>query len=208
MKKILICEDHSIVVEGLRMLLQGNENYTIVAVTQHGEEVYNLIQEHQPDILLLDLNLPGIDGFKILEQVRKINQQIKVLILTMYHDAFLIDRAKELKVNAYLLKNVDNSELLQSLELVYEQEFYISSGVNTIQHNPELSRDSFSDKVKLTNREWEIIKLIVEGKSNQEIADILFVSPHTIMTHKKNIFKKLKINSTTELVRLVYEQKI
>ena len=208
MKKILICEAHSIVVEGLRMLLQGNENYTIVAVTQHGEEVYNLIQEHQPDILLLDLNLPGIDGFKILEQVRKINQQIKVLILTMYHDAFLIDRAKELKANAYLLKNVDNSELLQSLELVYEQEFYISSGVNTIQHNPELSRDSFSDKVKLTNREWEIIKLIVEGKSNQEIADILFVSPHTIMTHKKNIFKKLKINSTTELVRLVYEQKI
>lgn len=204
-KKIVICEDHEIVVDGIEMLLANTPEYAIVGHTKREDELHQLITEKNPDIILLDLNLGKVDGFHILEGIRKKNTQVKVIIFTMYENEFLIDKARLLKANGYLLKDTINGELKEALAGVYREEFFLHETLRKRKSDNEKMRDEFVERMKLTKRETEIICLVAQGKQNEEISLLLFLSIHTVKTHRKNIFKKLNIISVADLVRFAFE---
>ena len=204
-KKIIICEDHEIVVDGIEMLLANAPQYTIVGHSRKETELQQLIAEKNPDIILLDLNLGKEDGFHILEGIRKKNANIKVIIFTMYDNQFLIEKARLLKANGYLLKDTINGELKEALAGVYQQEFFLHDNLLKRRTEHDLARDTFVERMQLTKRETEIICLVAKGKQNEEIAELLFLSFHTVKTHRKNILKKLNITGTADLVRFAFE---
>ncbi len=207
-KSVVICEDHAIVYTGLKLLLDQSDNFELTGHAKTGEELLPLLRETIPDILILDLNLPDIDGFSLLHEVRKINKRILVIILTMYQDAHLIQKAQDEGANAYLLKNASNDELLHALKNLESDGFYLSRELNQEEMNKDLFKDEFTQKMKLTKREIEIIRLLSMGKTSHQASTVLSISPHTVDTHRKNIFRKLKINNIADLVRFAHDTKI
>ena len=208
LKKIVICEDHRIVYDGLELLLKQSKEFVLVGYAQIGKELPTLLTKAKPDVLILDLNLPDIDGFALLRDIRTTNQDLKVIILTMYHDGFLIEKAKNEGANAYLLKNSSNEELLSALRGVEAGEFFVTDIIQEEIERKKVYRDRFAQKMKLTRREIEVIQRLARGFNTAEIADQLFLSPHTIETHRKNIFRKLEINSIADLVRFAHDNGI
>ena len=204
-KKVVICEDHEIVVDGIEMLLANSLQYTIVGHARKETDLQQLIAEKNPDIVLLDLNLGKEDGFHILQSIRKKNANIKVIIFTMYDNQFLIEKARLLKANGYLLKDTINGELKEALAGVYQQEFFLHESLLKRRTEHDLTRDTFVERKQLPKRETEIICLVAKGKQNEEIAELLFLSLHTVKTHRKNILKKLNITNTADLVRFAFE---
>lgn len=206
MPKIVICEDHDVVVEGIKLMLHSEAEFSVHGHAHSLEELLPLLANIQPDILLLDLNLKKQDGFAILEEVRSHYPLLKILILTMYEEFFLIEKARKLKANGYLLKNTSNSELRASLHHVMAaKDFYLPSNLIAQRTNHEQQRDEFVNKMHLTGREIEIIKLIAQGKPAKEIANQLFLSLHTVDTHRRNILTKLKLKNIADLVRFAFE---
>lgn len=207
-KRILVCEDHTLIIKGLELLFNESPDYELVGKTELGSQLLPLLERTYPDILLLDLNLNDTDGFTLLDEIRKTNVSLKIIILTMYQDDSLIQRAQKQGANGYLQKNISNEELLFALACVYQQHFYLSQALQKERDDKLLFRDSFVNKMKLTRRELELIPLFAKGKSSQQIATELFLSVHTIDTHRKNILKKLRINSLVELVNFSHENKL
>jgi DNA-binding NarL/FixJ family response regulator len=208
LKKIVICEDHRIVYDGLELLLKQSKEFVLMGYAPQGKDLPPLLAKTQPDVIILDLNLPDIDGFALLREIRKSDQQVKVIILTMYHDGFLIEKAKNEGANAYLLKNSSNEELLSALRDVEAGGFFVTNTIQEEMERKKVYRDRFAQKMKLTRREVEVIQRLARGFNTQEIADQLFLSPHTIETHRKNIFRKLEINSIADLVRFAHDNGI
>lgn len=196
------------VLNGLQHTLGQIDRFNIVALTKRGDDLIRAIHQHNPEIVLLDLNLPDQNGFTILEQIRKSNDYSKIIIFTSYEDDSLIEKARKLKANAYLLKDAEDEELISTLDRVEIGKFLTGKFHERKERDKKVFKEQFIGKVKLTNREIDIINEIMKGKSTNAIADSLFLSPHTIETHRKNIFRKLEVNSTVELVNLVHEKGI
>ncbi len=152
--------------------------------------------------------MPGKDGLEVLNEIRILDKETKVIILTMYNDDILAQKIKESGGNAYLLKSLDRYELFDCIENIYTKDFVIGKSVTKSKKMNPIFNDSFFDKYKLTKRETEIVKLIVEGQTSRQICNNLFISLNTVETHRKNIFKKLKIKSLSELIHFAYEHKI
>ncbi len=207
-RKVIICEDHEIVYTGLELLLEKSANYLLTGHAQNGKQLVPLIKEQNPDILILDLNLPDTDGFTLLKSIREFNKKICVVILTMYQDEFLLERAQAEGANAYLLKNAANDELLRALDAVHIDTFYVTRQLKEELAKKKLFLDKFSQKMKLTRREMEIIRVLSMGKTSDQASIELFISPHTVDTHRKNIFRKLEINNISALVKFAHDNKI
>lgn len=207
-KKVIICEDHAIVYAGLKLLLDQSPRYELTGYTQKGAELIPLIKEHHPDILILDLNLPDTDGFTLLKSIRQFNSTLRIIILTMYQDEHLVERARQEGANAYLLKNASNEELLNTLNNLDQLEFYITRELEQEMDRKKLFQDAFAQKMKLTKREIEIIRLLASGKSSPQVSTELSISAYTVDTHRKNIFRKLEINNIADLVRFAHDNKI
>lgn len=205
---VVICEDHEIVYTGLKLILDQSDDFEIVGHAQNGQELLPLLAQSNAHILILDLNLPDTDGFTLLKSVRELNKNIFVIILTMYHEQHLIQRAKDEGANAYLLKNASNEELLEALRQVNHKTFFVTRELQTEGEHQEIFKDEFSQKMKLTRREIEIIRLLAMGNTSQQASVALTISPHTVDTHRKNIFRKLKINNIADLVRFAHDTKI
>jgi two-component system nitrate/nitrite response regulator NarL len=207
-RKVIICEDHEIVYTGLKLILEQSVNYVLSGHAQNGKELLPLLNEQSPDILILDLNLPDTDGFTLLRQVREFDKKICIVILTMYQDEHLVDRAHEEGANAYLLKNAANEELLRALDTINHDTFYVTRQLKEELAKKKLFHDTFTQRMKLTRREVEIIRLLSLGMTSEQASVELSISPHTIDTHRKNIFRKLEINNLAALVRFAYDNKI
>lgn len=204
--KIVICEDHDVVVEGVKLMLAHQEQFVLCGHARNKQDLLPLLEKEKPEVLLLDLNLKKQDGFSILEDVKPRYPNLKVVILTMYEEPFLIDKARKLKANGYLLKNSANGELHKALShVITSDEFYLPPGLIKQKQENEIYRDEFIEKMHLTAREVEIIRLVVEGKSAKEIADQLFLSLHTVDTHRRNVLVKLKLKNIADLVRFAFE---
>ncbi|MBX2897186.1 MAG: response regulator transcription factor [Cyclobacteriaceae bacterium] len=206
--KVFLCDDHKIIADGFALLFDRHPQFELVGYTHRGKELLQKIKELNPDILLLDLNLEDTDGLSLLQQIREINSTIKILILTMYQDAFLITQAQKYGANGYLEKSVSGKELIEALNLVAGGNFYLSKRLLFKSEKRNLYRDQFVNKMKLTKREIEIIPYLASGASNSQISEKLFVSPFTIDTHRKNIFRKLEINNIVELVNFAHANNI
>jgi DNA-binding NarL/FixJ family response regulator len=205
MLRVLIADDHLLFASGLRALLDGEQDFEVVGVVHEGTRILHEVQKTKPDVLLLDLNLPGRNGLEVLEELPEYAIP-KVYIVTMYNDDQMIEQVRRLGASGYFLKNSDEQEILEVLSGQVE-EFYIT---RSQQKRPEIksaveTTDSFEKIGQLTRREKEILKHIVQGKSSPEIGQLINISSTTVDTHRKNMMRKLDLNKISELISYAYK---
>ncbi len=209
-KKIIICEDHQIVVDGLRSIFKNSKKYCVVDYVKDATDLYRSLKKHTPDILLLDLNLPGKNGLEILKDLKKYEESIKVIILTMYNTESIIKEVIKNGAKGFLLKNCSTDDLMEALTHIYKSdEFYLGVGVKRVSKLALLEmEDNFYKQIKITKREKEIIYELIQGLKVPQIAEKLIISTFTVETHKKNIFRKLGIKSSIDLLKFANENQL
>ena len=209
---IIIADDHQLFVESLRMLLQHPPEYKInmLAVAYTGDELIHLLENKKPDLLLLDINIPSKSGLEVLPFIKKSHKAMRVLALTMYDDPKIIKSAFDGGVDGYLLKNCTKDELLEAIRCVMSGEIYIGKGVSVGNHrsNNQDFEDVFRKKFQLTKREVEVLQLITQARNNGSIAKELYISEQTAAVHRKNIMRKIGVNSTAALIRTAYDNQL
>jgi two-component system nitrate/nitrite response regulator NarL len=215
--RLLIADDHRLYVETLVIALQHQNSIPvkILGTVHNGEELLNTLQDHSPDIILLDLNMPILNGLEVIPLIRADYPGLKILVVTKYRDPKFVKECLQIHgVSGYILKTSSLSELLDGIYQVNDGHSYISKGLQIypkeINEEDEISPfdETFLAKYNLTRRELEILGLIAHAKSNSEIADGLFISPQTVGAHRKNIMRKLNISSTAGLVRFAIENQL
>lgn len=197
--KVLIVEDQRLCVAALRKVFEDLEHISLVAHLESGSELRKKLVELRPDVLILDLNLPGKHGLEILKEIRPLHPEMVIVILTMHEEQLFIDRAMEYGANAFLSKKVDLDELECVLHLSCTDAFYLGKYL----HSEKRTKFPL-----VTSREMEVIRLIAEGKSSSQISELLFISRETVKTHRKNIFRKLNLKKASELVKYAYKHQI
>jgi two-component system, NarL family, invasion response regulator UvrY len=206
--KILICDDHKIVREGLMQILQQLHGVTLTKEARDGNEVDILLKKDFFDVILLDISLPGKSGLEVLESVKAKWSSINVLILSMYPQEQYAIRAFKLGASGYLTKDASSEELLSAVKQVSEGGKYISQSLAKIIAR-HLNKDSFNQKHEmLSDREFEIMIKLANGKSLQEIGNELYISSKTVCTYRSRIMKKMKFNKNTELTKYSMENNL
>lgn len=198
-KSVFICEDHQIVIDGVTRVLSNSGLYEPIHAFKSVSMLLGALEKHVPDILILDLNLPDRNGIELLPEIKTTYPELSVLILTMHSDALIARKVKDLGADGYLLKDFGEKELLLALRKITSGEYYTSPVLNQTTHVESDNRAFF-----LTTREKEIISLTALGKSSTEIGDAIHISPHTVNTHRRNIYKKLGISNMKELVTFAH----
>ncbi|HLO79430.1 MAG TPA: response regulator transcription factor [Chitinophagaceae bacterium] len=204
---MIIADDHKIFIDGLKLLLKDEPDMKILAVAGNGKELMDMLPTFNPDIVLLDINMPVINGLETGRMIKQTYPQIKFMVLSTYNDEHLIEKARQYGANAYVLKTANKDELLKNIRCVYKGGscFPERSSLSKSEFD---SRDQFLKQFDLTKRELEILRLIRKDYSNQQIADELFLSVYTVQTHRKNIMSKLNINTSTALMKFILENNV
>jgi DNA-binding NarL/FixJ family response regulator len=206
-KKILLCEDHQIVIDGLLSIFKNRNDYCIVDYVKNGNDVISLVESSVPDIILLDINLPEKNGLILLKEIKNKSPKTKIIVLTMYNKESVVNEVVKQGADGFLLKNCSTKELFYALDFVFKSNtFYRGEGV--AKESPLLEDDEFYKKIKITNREKEIILELIRGLSVPQVSNKLHISTHTVETHKKNIFKKLNIHNSIDLVKFANENNL
>lgn len=198
--KVLIADDHSLVRAGVRLLIEGLEGIDVVGETGDGNEIPILIQKNEPDIVLLDISMPGVNSLDFCKRLISIYSNIKIIILSMHSNEEYVKQALRNGVKGYLLKDSAISELEIAIRSVYRGEVYLSPQVSKILVEDYLEKAKDPLDV-LTERQREVLRLIAEGYSTKEIANTLGISAKTVETHKAQIMEKLNIYDTVGLVK-------
>lgn len=198
--KIYIADDHQLLIDGLVSALKSYSNIKIIGVANDGKKVLNDIFLNKPDVLLLDLNMPQIDGLQVIEKVKANDKHIKLLVLSNYNAPHIIKEVQQKGADGYLLKNGSISELTKAIQTVYEGGSFFEN-VSTKKESSYFM-DDFMKEYLLTKREHDILLLMAKGRSSFEIADNLFISVATVNTHRRNILKKLGLKRTSEVMNL------
>lgn len=197
MKKILIVDDHQMFAEGIQFLIQVGTNHHVVGVLNTGKSVCSFLNTNHVDLILLDIELPDISGFELAYNIKTQFPDVKILALSMLSDINSINKIIEAGATGYCPKNVGHNELFLAIQKVLTEGFFM----------PELyynllkkQKDSF-ENTQLSKREEEVIHLIVNGNTTNQIASMLFLSSRTVETHRKNIYKKLGVHTNLELAQ-------
>jgi len=200
--KLLLADDHPMFLEGVRNALQKFEHLQVVAECTDGHAVETYISQHPVDVAVLDVNMPGKNGLELAKLIRKEYGHIKVVFLTMYHPAALdADALYSPFTNGYVLKNSGSHILCEAIEAAYTGQVYLDPRLKEIVKLPPT--EFLPSHIKLSSREKEIIKLVLQGKGNREMAEQLFISELTIKTHRKNIYNKLEVKNVAELIQAI-----
>jgi DNA-binding NarL/FixJ family response regulator len=198
---IYIADDHAIVVDGLKEILRSQPRLRILGTAANGEELVKLMQNRRADVVILDINMPKMNGIQCTEWIKQNFPQTKVIILTMFPEKTYVNQLIKAGADGCLLKSRGSQDLLDAIDRVTSGKSYFDSIRDFIE--PDAHR-----VFNLSDREIEIIKLIVNGETSNEIAATLFLSEHTVKTHRKNIFRKLGINSITQLATFAINNKL
>ena len=206
MNTIIIADDHPITLQGIKSYIE-NLGYKIIGTFTDGESLYNGILEKNPDIVITDLSMPRMNGLEVIEKLRKVNNKVKIILYTMYHEKSFLTKAKSLGVNGYILKDFAIEELSVCLEKIKNNEKWFSTRLEEVTTINKY--DSEKTKIMLlTTSERKILSLITQEKSTKEIADLLFVSEKTIEKHRSNIITKLGLpNQRNILMRFALSNK-
>lgn len=197
--RVMITDDHSLIREGLRQLLEFDGSIEIVGEASNGVECLDKLKKCSPEVLLLDINMPEKNGIEVLKQMKIDNSQVKVLILTVHNEMDYLMKAVDIGVDGYILKDSESSELKRAIRAVRDGENYIQSSLIPTLNSQLLSRDTDKDKItSLTNRELEVLVQVANGMFNKEIATNLNISERTVKNHISNIFKKIDVSDRTQ----------
>jgi DNA-binding NarL/FixJ family response regulator len=197
--RVLLADDHALMMEGLQSLLTGHVQ--VVGTAADGRELVEAAIQLKPDIVILDISMPGLNGIEAARQLRKFVPHTKLILLTMYADALYVTEAKRLGVSAYVLKRSAASELLMAIEAVQRGHTYITPLLMQGEAEPFLLRGEPTTGSPLTSRQREVLQLVAEGKSAKEIAVELKLSFKTAQFHKANVMRRLGLRTTADLVK-------
>jgi DNA-binding NarL/FixJ family response regulator len=203
--KVLVADDHTIVRKGLCALLKGEADITVIGEARDGKEVIRIVGELSPDVIVMDINMPLLNGIEATRSIKKVHPAMGIIILTMYADEGYVHEAILAGASGFLLKNTIPQDLCAAIRAVSRGESFLSPSISKTMIE-RYTRLSPSDKgepkeVELTAREREVVQLIAEGHTNREIAELLFISFKTVEVHKYNIQKKLNISGTALLTQ-------
>jgi len=210
--KILIVDDHEVVRDGLKNILLSLNNVAIAGEAANGEDAISMYDSLKPDLVIMDISMPGMNGIEATRIIKENDPNAKILILTMHDNQEYLNQIIRSGAKGFVLKNTDKEELLDAVKTVSSGENFFSKDIskliieNYIRSAKETDKNDGYNEVPLTKREIEILKLIAEGNSNQEIANKLYISYNTVDTHRKNIMHKLSIKNTAGLVRYAIEK--
>ena len=197
--KIMIADDHAIIREGIKNLLEFDGKIKVVEQASNGEECLEILKEKDVDILLLDVNMPKKNGLEVLETLRNKGSNIKIIILTVHNEIEYLERAMDLGVNGYILKDSSSAELINAIEKVGDGEKYIQPDLIPALNAKLIHRDNDREKLEsVTKRELQALILVANGYSNKDIAIELNISERTVKNHLSSIFKKIDVDDRTQ----------
>ncbi len=206
---VLIADDHDIIREGIKNILRHQDDYEIVGEAVDGEDVLEKVKSLKPDVLLLDITMPKRSGLEILDEIRQLSRDTRVIIISVHKADAYVMRAIKSGVRGYLNKENAADDLLPALRKVTAGQVYLAGEVSgylleKVSKGPEeLSKDQ-----ALSEREMEVLRLVVEGKTAREIAEKLFISARTVENYKNNLLKKLGLHKTSDLIKYAIQNKI
>lgn len=197
--KVMIADDHILMREGIKQLLEFNGEIEVIAEANDGEECLEKLKTINPEVLLLDINMPKKNGIEVLESIRNQNLKVKVLILTVHNEIEYLLKAVDIGVDGYILKDSESAELKRAIVTVVEGESYIQSSLIPALNSRLIARDEDKEKIdSLTKRELEVLVQVANGMFNKEIANALNISERTVKNHLSNIFKKIDVSDRTQ----------
>ena len=202
MIKLAIAEDHTALIDGIRVFLEYEEDVKFLGSAGNGKELLELVENTRPNVVITDIRMPVMDGIQATEQIKRLDPEIRVIAFTMFDQDNAVEQMLKAGADGYILKNASLKELLFAIRKVYKGEAYYDPNINT-----NSTKNAAEKKPILTNRQREILKLVGEGKTNQEIADALFIGKMTVATHRKNMIRKLNLQGAGELLRYAVERK-
>lgn len=198
---ILVIDDHPLVADGIKTMLKESEDMKIIKVCKTAKESLSFLMEQTPDIILLDISLPDMDGLQLCEAIRKNNKESKIIGLTSTNEAGIITGLLHRGGNGYLLKNMEREDLIEAIATVLTGKIYLSKAANERVLEQFHRLGTTETNPVLTRREKEILKLLSDGLNGPEIAEKLFLSPLTVETHRKNLLRKFNAHSVQLLLK-------
>lgn len=197
--KVMITDDHSLIREGLKQLLELEGDFQVIAEVCDGIDCMEKLKEQIPDVLLLDINMPRMNGLEVLQKIKDEKIDVKILVLTVHNEVEYLLKAVDIGINGYLLKDSESSELKKAILSVVDGEDYIQPSLIPVLNAKMIDRDMDSEKIeKLTKRELEVLKLLAVGMYNKGVADELHISERTVKNHVSSIFKKIDVSDRTQ----------
>jgi two-component system response regulator NreC len=206
--RILIADDHGVVRAGLRALLDAEPDMQVVGEAADGPEALCLADELHPDVVLLDLSMPGPGGIEVTRRLKKAVPEVRVLILTFHEDDVLLREAIRAGAAGYITKRAFESELINAIQATWRGDLYVHPAMTRALLQDDLTAPQSSDQVSissLTPRETEVLRLVAQGYTNRQIAELLSISVRTVESHRANLMDKLDLHSRVELVRYAKE---
>lgn len=201
MIKLVIAEDHQSLIDGIKIFLEYEDDIRVVGEANDGERLLEIVKAKRPDVVLTDIRMPKMDGITAAKEIKKEFPECHIIAFSMFEQEEAITQMMEAGASGYIMKNSSLKSVLAAIRSVINGDTYFDE---TIKNS---TRNNSSPDVPLSKREKEIVKLIGQGKTSQEIADLLFIGKTTVDTHRKNILKKLSLHGKSELLRYSMEKK-
>lgn len=208
---VFILDDHQMLIDGIKALLAHNKKFEVIGQETNGFNALQKIQELNPHIVITDINMPRMNGMEFTRTLKKLMPQVKICALSMHNDIEIITEMMNCGANAYVLKNTGKSELLEALDKILANQYFISSAISADMLikgvHPSLETNE-NKGVRLTDRELEVLVLVAKEMSNAEIATQLSISERTVETHRTNLLRKTESKSVVGLVKYAIEHKL
>ncbi|MBI3136315.1 MAG: response regulator transcription factor [Bacteroidetes bacterium] len=210
-KRVLLVDDHQLIIDGLRGFIEAAPAYAVVGEANTGTEAVRLAAVLNPDVILMDIEMPEMSGIQACQEIKKTMPDVKIIIVSMHHEKQLIKKLIDLGADGYLLKNSQQQEVMDALEKVLRNQSYFSQDVtlSLLDKSNSKNASTHSSAVlhvsQLTEREIEILKLVAQGMTNKEIGDSLNISHRTVDTHRTNLMKKLEVTNVAGLIRFAFK---
>jgi two-component system, NarL family, response regulator NreC len=209
--RVLLADDHTLIRSGIATLLQSNKDFVVVGEAEDGEEAVRKTGELKPTVVVMDLSMPKLSGIEATKQIKKKYPEVNVLVLTMHENEEYVYQILKSGAAGYVLKSAGKDELISAIRAAAKGEKFFSPRISQlmaegyVRRVEQVATETESGDVPLTRREREVLSLVVDGLTNQQIADQLFISPRTVDTHRTNIMQKLDIHDLANLVRYAIE---
>ncbi len=212
MYRIFLADDHTLIRQGLRRILEENNTYRVIGETGDGMQIVPLVKKLEPDAIILDISMPNLSGIEAISKIRRVDKKIKILVLTMHRNEDYVYECLVSGAHGYILKEDADSELVAAMEAIRRDNIFVSSSFADEMIREFVGKKREKQKKKplqvLTSREQEVLRLIAEGMSNKEVAQKLSISVRTVEHHRLNIMRKLDVSNVAGLIKYAVKTKL